>query len=1777
MTKQEIKDFKELSEFRKKYVELSKHEDYRNQWELFIKLYSDEAHFVYELLQNADDANATRVEFILSAKELIFKHNGTKRFTVTNPYNKPKSGHGDINAITAIAHSNKNENINTIGKFGIGFKAVFQYTDNPSIYDENFFFRIRDFIVPEQLDYDHNMRGKDETLFEFPFDKKDSSPEKAYKEISSKLKSLDCPLLFLPNLKEIIYDIDGNRGNYEKKIEQKITENNTTAELIKLIQVPELADKIETQELWLFSRKCEDRKYSVGYFLDNNGKLKPIKKSAFCFFSTKMNTGLNFIIHAPFLLSGTREGILASDEHNLQMIKNLADLAADALVYLRDFKLIDDNILNIIPVDECTFKIAADQISFEPFFIAIQAKMREEKLLPTKSGYVSKENAYWAEDKLYAEVFSDRQLQELVGGSSAAWVFTSISRSKTNDEVKKSYIDDITHDFITEENLFRLINEKFIENQSSEWFQKFYEWLAEPKADRISVAKYKPFFLNKDGKATAAFDDKGRRILFLPNNCGCPSVHPDLLTNSYTEKFLKEKIGIREPSLENEVYIKTGIKNPLDLDETFIEDQTISWLHRFYKWIAATNKIDEAKIRPFFLDENLHAVAAFKDGKPILFLPNDGGYPAVHSYLLANPDTEKFLKEKIGINKPSLKDEINTKIKPNYQNRSITDDTIYFKKIFFYYERYSPYNFIFDLKNWLVLRTLAGKYVAPRNLYMLEQTLATAFEVVVTDKDNPSRNNFLDLDFYLNLIGKGKEDILRKFFSNLGVTDDINDLKSWIKLRSLDGEYAELDDYFYMPEPELIKYFDAVKKARNSSSICQYLDSHDIKFLDLDFYLNLIGKDKESILRKFFNDLGVANEVRYLTKEFTNETLARKFGSPFPRSTRGITWTEGIIHGCITILEDINKNKNRQNSVILWKRLLAFNEKVCNLSSYPKGRCDYFYYSPVYELYTPATVKLLKNREWLVDKLGNFKKPSEISVDDIANDYGDLTSENAKEVIAFLDLAINSNLTDEQKILIDLGQKYKEAQNYGIDVNKLIEEEIARRKREEEKRRKEKEPTLEINNNVNETLPSNEESPKAINNEENTTPLLPSPVKIIPKPIKKSNRLPQLPVSLSSDDFKRAIIDYGKELEKIRKKSTDAEDKIKNLEKLQQKILDAEENFGKYSFGWCKALLELEILSSNENKSKSKAFSISFGCVERDKGTPRTLILKYPNRCIPQSIEDLENIPLNLRTIKTDKKVMIEVAGIRHNTLSVKLKDSSAINEIDLKELLEARIDVTEPFFLLEELQKQFNALNYSDDYDMQQNLCKNIDFVFGPPGTGKTTNLSNKIIDFMRDPENKKILVLTPTNKAADVLINKIIDKSNTDKSYLDWLLRFGTTDDSKVEKSGVFHEKNFDINSKHKNVTVTTIARFSYDFFMVNGRTYLYDIDWDYIIFDEASMITLAQILLPLYKKTPKKFIVAGDPFQIDPITESDLWKGENIYTLVGLNEENSFTSPKTIPNNYSIETLTTQYRSVPTIGEVFSKFSYGGKLNHARENSSQLQLNIEDWFPIKTLNIIKFPVDNYESIYRSRRLNSRSPYHVYSALLTFEFVKNLSERIKKENFSIGIVAPYRAQADLIEKLFSTVKFHDKVDIQIGTVHTFQGDECDILLVVFNTPPSISSEIFLNRRNIINVAISRARDYLFLIVPDDETIGVDNLQLIKEVEDYFADSENEAGEFSAQDIENLIFGESNYIEKNSFTTGHQSVNVYSRPERKYEIRSENNAVDVQLHEKISNNADLN
>ena len=162
MTEQEKELFRKLTADRTENAAVLEKRSMKGVKNSVVEKYSDQAHFIYELIQNADDVGASEARFELYKDRLVFIHNGTRLFTVTDLDTEEEDSEngtlGDLNAITSIANSNKTNA--SIGKFGVGFKAVFQYTTTPYIYDPQIAFKIERFIVPVLIDNDFGGRKR---------------------------------------------------------------------------------------------------------------------------------------------------------------------------------------------------------------------------------------------------------------------------------------------------------------------------------------------------------------------------------------------------------------------------------------------------------------------------------------------------------------------------------------------------------------------------------------------------------------------------------------------------------------------------------------------------------------------------------------------------------------------------------------------------------------------------------------------------------------------------------------------------------------------------------------------------------------------------------------------------------------------------------------------------------------------------------------------------------------------------------------------------------------------------------------------------------------------------------------------------------------------------------------------------------------------------------------------------------------------------------------------------------------------------------------------------------------------------------------------------------------------------------------------------------------------------------------------------------------------------------------------------------------------------------
>ena len=90
--------------------------------DLLGHLYSERTHFIFELIQNAEDAGATALAFELFGDRLEVRHDG-------RPFTE-----ADVRGVCGVAQSGKSGDLTKIGQFGIGFKSVYAYTATPRVH-----------------------------------------------------------------------------------------------------------------------------------------------------------------------------------------------------------------------------------------------------------------------------------------------------------------------------------------------------------------------------------------------------------------------------------------------------------------------------------------------------------------------------------------------------------------------------------------------------------------------------------------------------------------------------------------------------------------------------------------------------------------------------------------------------------------------------------------------------------------------------------------------------------------------------------------------------------------------------------------------------------------------------------------------------------------------------------------------------------------------------------------------------------------------------------------------------------------------------------------------------------------------------------------------------------------------------------------------------------------------------------------------------------------------------------------------------------------------------------------------------------------------------------------------------------------------------------------------------------------------------------------------------------------------------------------------------------
>lgn len=492
-----------------------------------------------------------------------------------------------------------------------------------------------------------------------------------------------------------------------------------------------------------------------------------------------------------------------------------------------------------------------------------------------------------------------------------------------------------------------------------------------------------------------------------------------------------------------------------------------------------------------------------------------------------------------------------------------------------------------------------------------------------------------------------------------------------------------------------------------------------------------------------------------------------------------------------------------------------------------------------------------------------------------------------------------------------------------------------------------------------------------------------------------------------------------------------------------------------------------------------------------------------------------------------------------YSTFDARVVSDATMNTIALKKLLEEisvqKIDETLPIhkFLngttdtlnniehglhpnyLEELlsrdQSQYEAF--------QAALDKDITFIWGPPGTGKSYTLS-MIIMALHKMEGERTAVCCLSNVAVDQLLNKVVDIIEVHEPEMQrgQFYRAGRTQDekllatdflfpddvkakllrSKIKMANLkierFREDNLqysdeaikikaklkDLREELKEHTDYLISQVKVVFstianFVINPR--LKDGRFDNLIVDEASMLAQPQ-LIALARKITKRIILVGDFQQLSPITTAGVpILKDSVFKLCGIDINHT--------NHPGLHQLLNQRRSNPGLVEIINHSFYADRL--IAKNNKNNPIVVRAPFSGNVVGMISIDNGAVRFTKGGTRQNKANAEAVIELL-------DLYSKEKEDIFSIGVITPYTGQVALLKALFIEkaydTDFQDRV--KIGTVHTFQGSECDVIIFDMvdcskfeKGAKSYFGKIYAGEQGeqLLNVAISRARHKLIVI----------------------------------------------------------------------------------------------
>lgn len=586
---------------------------------LAARLYDDRTHFIFELLQNAEDALGRRgdrhgprkVTFTLAPTCLTLSHFG-------KPFDE-----ADVRSVCDIAESTKNES--SIGRFGLGFKSVYTVTDLPEIHSGDEDFAIEGYVFPTQAP--RTQRQPDETQIILSLRPGDPT---AAQDITAGFRHLGPgALLFLRNIEEINWSVEGGASGFYMRNQPEVLGPNVQ----RVTVIGHETGQDDVDQNWLvFHRDVfsgEQKKvgrveiaFSLVAPKDASGSwlVQALPTSPLVvFFPTVVETHLGFLLQGPYRTTPSRETIPPGDPWNQYLVAETASLLVEAMRWMRDERMLDVSALRCLPLDRKKFPQGS---RLEPIFDAVRCALQDEALLPAfDGGHVPAHQAKLARTQDLRKLFSPEQVAALFDSEVAAWLSDDITEVKT-PEIRQYLMRELDIDEIRPEKLVQSLTRPFLEAQPDEWVLRLYEFLSgQEKALRRHLDTV-PLIRLDDGTHVVAREG-GKTKAFLPSAIATsfPTVRQAVCATPEVRAFLIS-LGITEPDPVDDVIWNVLPKyqeGEVDADDaTYAAD-----IERIRLAFGTDSTAQKEKLRSVLRDTAFVMVVDTGDGKGYVAKPGD--------------------------------------------------------------------------------------------------------------------------------------------------------------------------------------------------------------------------------------------------------------------------------------------------------------------------------------------------------------------------------------------------------------------------------------------------------------------------------------------------------------------------------------------------------------------------------------------------------------------------------------------------------------------------------------------------------------------------------------------------------------------------------------------------------------------------------------------------------------------------------------------------------------------------------------------------------------------------------------------------------------------------------------------------------------------------------------------------------------------------------------------------------------------------------------------------